>query len=72
MVKLRTAQEACDDIKSQDSQSALSVFLIKKLATQGKIRSIKTGKKLLIDYDSLIAFLNGQTYELPLSQILID
>lgn len=58
-------------LKKEDSETCLSEFLIRKLANNYKIRSIKTGNKVLIDYDSLLAFLQSKSYELPMEQIII-
>ena len=52
--------------KQEDSNTGLSEFLIRKLADGYKIRSIKTGKKVLIDYDLQLAFLQSKDYELPM------
>lgn len=68
MVKWRTAQEAFELIKKEDEETSISRFFIIKLANEKLIRSLKTGRKLLIDYDSLIAYLNEKEYEYPASQ----
>ena len=72
MGRIRTIAETLQMIKKEDPSTRLSEFLIRKLANNYKIRSIKTGNKLLIDYDSLVAFLQSKTYELPMEQIIID
>ena len=58
-------------LKQEDPNSGLSDFLIRKLANNYKIRSFKTGNKILIDYDSLLAFLQSETYDLPMEQIVV-
>lgn len=58
-------------IKQEDPNTSLSEFLIRKLANNYKICSIKTGKKIMIDYDSLLAFLQSKEYELPMEQVII-
>ena len=68
MVRWRTAQEICDLIKSEDENTGITRFFIVKLANQQKIRSIKSGRKLLIDYDSLLAYFQGVEYKYPMSQ----
>ena len=50
-------------LKQEDPNTGLSEFLIRKLANNYKIRSFKTGNKILIDYDSLMAFLQSQDYD---------
>jgi len=71
MQRIRTITETLQMLKKEDSETCLSEFLIRKLANNYKIRSIKTGNKVLIDYDSLLAFLQSKSYELPMEQIII-
>lgn len=72
MQRIRTITETIQMLKQIDPDTSLSEFLVRKLANNYKIRSIKTGKKLLIDFDSLIAFLKSEEYELPMEQIRVD
>lgn len=71
MQRIRTITETLQMIKQEDPKTCLSEFLIRKLANNYKIRSIKTGKKIMIDYDSLLAFLQSKEYELPMEQVII-
>ena len=71
-MKFRSVHEAVAELKTLDPNCALSLHLIKKMAKQEKIRSLKTGAKLLVDIDSIIAFLKGEEYELPLKMLVID
>ena len=64
--RIRTIIETLQMNKQEDSNTGLSEFLIRKLADGYKIRSIKTGKKVLIDYDLQLAFLQSKDYELPM------
>ena len=66
---IRTIQKATQMIKDVDPHSDISEFLIRKLANSQKIRSIKTGAKVMVDYDSLIACISGQSYPYPPEQI---
>ena len=58
-------------LKQEDPNSGLSDFLIRKLANNYKIRSFKTGNKILIDYDSLMAYLRSEDYDLPMEQVIM-
>ena len=71
MQRIRTITETLQMIKQEDPNTSLSEFLIRKRANNYKIRSIKTGKKIMIDYDSLLAFLQSKEYELPMEQVII-
>ena len=66
-----TAQLACDLIKAKYNDTGITRFYIVKLANGEKIRSLKSGRKLLVDFDSLIAFLQGTEYEFEAKQIKI-
>ena len=71
-MKFRTLNEAVAEVKTQDPNSGISHFLIRKMAFQQKIRSLRTRSKLLVDVDSIHALLRGEEYELPLKMIEID
>ena len=71
VINWRTTQQACDLIKEKDNDTGITRFYIVKLANGEKIRSLKSGRKLLVDFDSLIAFLQGTEYEFEAKQIKI-
>ena len=71
MKRIRTITETLQMLKKEDPNTGFSEFLIRKLANNYKIRSFKTGNKILIDFDSLMAFLQSQDYDLPMEQIVV-
>lgn len=71
-MKFRTLNEAVAEVKAIDPNSGISFYLIRKMAFQNKIRSLKTGTKLLVDVDSLFAYLKGEEYDIPLQMLIID
>ena len=71
MRRIRTINETLQMLKQEDPNSGLSDFLIRKLANSYKIRSFKTGNKILIDYDSLMAYLRSEDYDLPMEQVIM-
>lgn len=71
MKRIRTINETLQILKQEDPNSGLSDFLIRKLANSYKIRSFKTGNKILIDYDSLMAYLRSEDYDLPMEQVIM-
>jgi len=71
-MKFRTTDEAHTELKELDPKSSISVFLIRKMAQQEKIRSLKTGCKIMVDVDSLIAYLKGEEYEYPAKMLILD
>ena len=61
MARMRTIEQAYDIIHTNDPDSAVSMWLIKNLARTGVIPCIKSGKKYLINFDALEAYLAGGT-----------
>ncbi len=59
MSRVRTLKEAHNIIKAEDSGSSISYTLIRRLVLTGKIPTIKSGKKRLIDVDVLIKYINN-------------
>ena len=69
MERIRTINEAVQMIRKEDPESRISAYMIRQLAYNEKIRSIKSGSKVMIDFDSLLAFLQSKEYYLPMKQI---
>lgn len=62
-MRYRTITKALEELKVIDPNTCLSEFVIRKLANDRKISQVKSGSKTLIDFDSLLAFLNGESFE---------
>lgn len=45
-------------LKQADGQAAVTYNFIRKLCDNGTITSIRAGKKILINYDELLSYLN--------------
>lgn len=56
-MRLRTIKQCYEYIKSQDSESAVTLYLIRTLCSQGKVKYITAGNKILIQLDSLLEYL---------------
>ena len=56
--RIRTIREVIALLKQADSQTAVTYHFIRKLCDSGCIKSIRAGKKILINYDELLAYLN--------------
>ena len=56
--RIRTIREVIALLKQADSQTAVTYHFIRKLCDSGCIKSIRPGKKILINYDELLAYLN--------------
>ncbi len=56
--RIRTVRDAIALLKQTDGQTAVTYHFIRKLCDSGTIKSIRAGKKILINYDELLSYLN--------------
>ena len=56
--RIRTVRDAVALLKQTDGQTAVTYHFIRKLCDNGTIKSIRAGKKILINYDELLSYLN--------------
>lgn len=56
--RIRTIREALALIKSMDPETAITYNFIRKLCDQKTITSLWAGKKILINFDDLLGYLN--------------
>ena len=59
IARMRTLDEAYNELKQLDSGTAVSKYFIRQLALSGKIPTVMCGRKRLINLDGLIAYLNA-------------
>lgn len=59
--RMRTVKEAAAELKELDSHTALTEWRIRELALSGVLPRVQAGKKLLINFDTLIEYLNDPT-----------
>ena len=57
LARMRSIYEALDLIQQNDPNTALTYNSIKKLCLDGKIRYFTSGKKIILNYDDLIALI---------------
>ncbi|MBO4640172.1 MAG: hypothetical protein J5710_10495 [Treponema sp.] len=55
---LRSIKKALDDVKAKDAETAVTTYSIRKWCKEGKIKHIMTGKKILVDMQSLYDYLS--------------
>lgn len=53
MQRVRTIDQAYDEIKAKDPDTAISRYLVRAMVNDGTVPSIKNGKKKLVDVDVL-------------------
>lgn len=56
---IRTIKGALEEIKANDPKSDITEYAIRKIVKQGRIPYIRSGKKYLINVETLINYING-------------
>ena len=57
--RMRTVADAVKELKALDENTAVTEYYVRQLAVTGSIPRVKSGKKYLINLDSLIEHLRG-------------
>ena len=57
MRMLRSVKKALDLIKTNDPNSSVTVYAIRRWCIEGKVKCLKNGKKLLVDMQSLLDYI---------------
>ena len=60
MKRIRTICCALKEIKSMDPNTGMTEYFIRKLCNEGTIPCHFSGKKILLDFDALISYLDGE------------
>jgi hypothetical protein len=55
--RMRTIRESLSLIKETDEKTAITYNFIRRLCLSGKINSFTLGKKILLNYDELLDYL---------------
>lgn len=63
MIRLRTIQQCMTEIIKLDPDTAISEWFIRSLCKSNKIQYILSGNKSLVNFDSLLQYLNFGCYE---------
>ena len=56
---IRTIKGAYEEIKAQDPNTDITIYAIRKIVKENKIPYIRSGKKYLINVETLIEYLKG-------------
>lgn len=60
LARMRTLDEAYAELKQLDSGTAVSKYFIRQLALSGAIPTVMAGRRRLINFDGLLAYLSGE------------
>lgn len=61
MVRMRFPAQALEELKQEDPNTPVTLNFIRSLARKGLIPCVQIGRRRLINYDALIAFLEDPT-----------
>ena len=56
---MRTIENALKELKALDPKTDITTNAIRTFARDGLIKSVNTGKKIYVNFDSLLIFLSG-------------
>lgn len=59
LARMRTLDEAYTELKQLDPHTAVSKYALRQMALSGAIPVVMCGRKRLINFDGLIAYLNS-------------
>lgn len=60
-MRYRTISNCQSLIQKEDNNTAISTWLIRNLCKEDKVKNIKSGSKVLVDYDDLLKYLGEET-----------
>ena len=55
--RMRYPEQALAELKLEDPSTPVTVYMIRRLVSTGTIPSIQTGRRRLLNYDSLLEYL---------------
>ena len=61
--RMRTVNEAAQEIKAIDPHTAMTPYHIRRLCLTGILPTVKAGKKILFNLDTLIEYMQDPTAE---------
>lgn len=56
--RMRTVQEAYDMLKASDPNTRITAKLIRRMVAEGTIPATHAGRKILVNYDTLLDYLS--------------
>lgn len=64
MTRMRSIQDAFQMMKAEDPETRVTICMLRRLVAEGKVPSIKSGRKILLNYDTLLAYLSRPSDDL--------
>ena len=69
MVRIRSIYEAYQMLRTDDPDTRVTVSLIRRLVADGALPSIRAGRKIMINYDTLLAYLSSPCKAEPQAEV---
>ena len=63
--RIRTVTECRTEITKLDANSCISEWYIRQLCESNVVKHFKSGKKLLVNFDDLLRYLNNEESQVP-------
>lgn len=61
--RMRTVQQCATYLKENDPECCVGEWCIRKMIQQGKIPVVRSGKRMLVNLDTLLRYLSGDGEE---------
>lgn len=61
--RMRTVQEAARELKALDDHTAMTPYHIRRLCLDGVLPTVRAGKKILLNLDTLLEYMADPTAE---------
>ena len=59
--RMRTVSQAAAEIRSRDQHTAITPYHIRRLCISGVLPTVKAGKKILLNLNDLLEYMNDPT-----------
>lgn len=59
--RMRTISEASQELKALDKNTAITPYFIRKLCLSGVLPTVKAGKKIMVNLNDVLEYMNDPT-----------
>ena len=61
--RIRTIKESIQELKKLDEHTAVTEYFVRELCKKGIVKSIKSGSKVLLDFNNLVEKINDFSFD---------
>lgn len=58
MLRMRLIKDAFEQLKKEDPETDITIYALRTIVKSGVVPTVRLGRKLLINYDSLLDYLS--------------